>query len=358
MRRALVKRIFCLAEQLTGDHGFLLLVDPIVPRFQYEMQSLDDPVLDLVTRNQAKLRSEFLPGEVRTEILPQDKKVWDEAAEGDRGLQSPANETPLVTTEQQSRSITATWQLARASLAICRKELGLRLTAHDAASQGTFEPVRAPQNLREATLCALRKLFELRFGQLGRLQAARLAHSLDCLAIYTLPHYPLGTKGIVEPRIPRNDDYVQRAIKDLVQFRGEEASLEPPVTLLEHYFLTDGESLLLHRFRQDYEEILYPAWRYCARYWRAGISATSLAGTCLEFGSTSLRPEFITGLHQLVTHNLEKVGQGLCQPWWMYPMHVSTPTRPDVVEAFDHWKPAVRAVDIQASGREPVLHPG
>jgi hypothetical protein len=314
-RPRLVTALFAAAEQLSGDHGFFVSKDPVIPQAQRYLQEIDDPILELCQQRERPFECEFRP--------------WTVVA---KNAGSPhAKRAPAAGEKLRE------WQLTRAKLAIDRLNVAISELPPAPPGEGEAATPRSARagrkrrgklqlltggrdsapwtdpnagSDRTAAVAAVGEVLETAMGRRSGQTLARTSSMLDLLAIYTLPAWP-------EPRV------------DLSQIRGYVAAIEdhvetrhriPYTGVLYHHFVRSSDlraryPVLIDHFRCDFEEILYPSWRFCGKSWRRGIDKINMARASLDFGSTLAREELVPGLHHLfpsTLHEAEAPYSGLC----------------------------------------------
>lgn len=74
------------------------------------------------------------------------------------------------------------------------------------------------------------------------------------------------------------------------------------------FFLSSGDdpaSAMTRAFRRDFDEIIYPAWRFCARSLHTGVNAIVLSRLIFDLGSTPFRAEFAFALRHLASEKVK-----------------------------------------------------
>jgi hypothetical protein len=148
------------------------------------------------------------------------------------------------------------------------------------------------------------------------------ASILDLMAIYTLPEEMNDAEGkALEPRVHiASSDVVQRAYKTYKDLNDKSHR-----GLLDLYFdkkiqRETGETSTSHRmddlFLNSFNNVYYPAWRFCAKSWHAGNDPVCMARVSLDLGSSRYRGEVISGLRYLISDKIQLEGNnGNC---WAY----------------------------------------
>lgn len=130
---------------------------------------------------------------------------------------------------------------------------------------------------------------------------------LDLMLIYT---NPVGGAA-PGPRVPLTDDRVLRLTERVKEFveRGERKN-----THFYYFVDTAGKDEHLQRhFRDSFEKIFYPAWRFLAHYATARFNQVGFLLTVLRCGSSRFRPEVKLGLKNLFD---DKIHSNEDHDWW------------------------------------------
>lgn len=173
-----------------------------------------------------------------------------------------------------------------------------KVTSWAWSSYCTQLPEAPPPELANHVTALLRSLDQ--FQENARRPAAGYVSSvLDAISIYTLP-----AAAGKEPRVDLHRPVIVEALKEL-----ESAPRMPHQGLLHHYLPLESRYARENRKPQgtsledlyllNVREILYPSWRFFARNWHDGSETLLMARACLDLGSTSFRPEVVSGLRLL-----------------------------------------------------------
>lgn len=274
LRPVLIGALFSTAEELAEGHPFFPSQDPIEPDPIGDW-TMEDPVLDLYLRQKARaLRHEILPGRVIVQPEAGVETLTDSAA----------------------------WLLTLA----CRSVQWLHEVVRRHGGQGlVFEgrfSTQLPLAVDNETLIRnalkenlTRMLDRICPGSMGEARSV-----VDLLALHSLGHP-------AEPRL---------AAKEAFGLRG--ARRKPTIPLLPSggpwqnavslFFLGSGENpagAMTRAFRRDFYEIIYPAWRFCARSLHTGVNAIVLSRLIFELGSTPFRAEFASALRHLASEKVK-----------------------------------------------------
>jgi hypothetical protein len=124
---------------------------------------------------------------------------------------------------------------------------------------------------------------------------------VDLLALHTLaPNIPGRAR---EPRIEARDAFALLGARSQADLPG--GTWQNAVSL---FFLSSGEEpagAMTQAFRRDFDEIIYPAWRFCARSLHTGVNAIVLSRLIFELGSTPFRAEFAFALRHLASEKVK-----------------------------------------------------
>ncbi len=278
-RPALISALFATAEELAEGHPFFPSPDPIEldPKGEWTME---DPVLDLYLRQKGRaLRHEILPGRI--------------VVEPETGVET--------LTASAAWLLTLAYHSVRWFDGVARQHGGRGVKFDGRFSDRLPLTEDNDTLIRNALKENLTRMLDLiPLDSVGETRAVVDLLALHTLALHT-PDHPS------EPRLDAKEAFAIRGTRR----QAREPLLRdggPWQNAFSLFFLQSDEgpaSEMVRRFRKDLHEIIYPAWRFCARSLHTGVNAICLSRLVFDLGSTPFRAEFAFALRHLASEKVK-----------------------------------------------------